>query len=109
MGNPKGVMLSHDNLSFNAKAIGERLPNMVTGNETLISFLPLSHIAAQVCELNIKIDHWKMNWNKRNCSAGYATALPNKTWRKRYANSKYPICRSLVLQASISALLACLG
>lgn len=49
VGNPKGVMLSHDNVTFNAKAIGDRLPGMVVGNETLISYLPLSHIAAQVC------------------------------------------------------------
>lgn len=41
-------MLSHDNVTWNANAIGERLPNMVTGSEVLISYLPLSHIAAQV-------------------------------------------------------------
>lgn len=43
-------MLSHDNVTWNANAIGERLPGMVVGNESLISYLPLSHIAAQVCE-----------------------------------------------------------
>lgn len=54
VGNPKGVMLSHDNVTWNAKAIGDRLPDMVVGNEILISYLPLSHIAAQV--INYIID-----------------------------------------------------
>lgn len=51
VGNPKGVMLSHDNVTFNAQAIGQRLPQMNMGNETLISYLPLSHIAAQMVDI----------------------------------------------------------
>lgn len=44
-------MLSHDNVTFNAQAIGNRLPNMSAGNECLISYLPLSHIAAQMVDI----------------------------------------------------------
>jgi long-chain-fatty-acid--CoA ligase ACSBG len=46
-GNPKGVMLSHDNLSWDALAIGSYL-QLKTGQEEIVSYLPLSHVAAQV-------------------------------------------------------------
>jgi long-chain-fatty-acid--CoA ligase ACSBG len=46
-GNPKGVMLSHDNLSWDALAIGSYL-KLKTGQEEIVSYLPLSHVAAQV-------------------------------------------------------------
>uniref|UniRef100_A0A8B9LE99 long-chain-fatty-acid--CoA ligase n=1 Tax=Astyanax mexicanus TaxID=7994 RepID=A0A8B9LE99_ASTMX len=49
-GNPKGVMLSHDNITWIANASG-----MVIGTkmkeESLVSYLPLSHVAAQVYDL----------------------------------------------------------
>jgi long-chain-fatty-acid--CoA ligase ACSBG len=46
-GNPKGVMLSHDNILFNAKTIAaEILKDIPEDVESkVVSYLPLSHIA----------------------------------------------------------------
>ena len=48
-GNPKGVMLSHDNIIWT----GQQVVDMVEANhkDHLISYLPLSHIAEQVVSL----------------------------------------------------------
>ncbi|XP_059490029.1 long-chain-fatty-acid--CoA ligase ACSBG2 [Neocloeon triangulifer] len=55
-GNPKGVMLSHDNLTWDALAIGSYL-QLRTGEEEIVSYLPLSHVAAQVVDLFITISY----------------------------------------------------
>jgi len=49
-GNPKGVMISHDNVVWTAKQVR----NLVNGTdeEHLISYLPLSHIAEQMVSLH---------------------------------------------------------
>lgn len=57
VGNPKGVMLSHDNVTFSANSLAHCLKNMVIGGETLISYLPLSHIAAQMVDIFISITY----------------------------------------------------
>ncbi len=41
-GNPKGVMLTHDNLHSNVMASSTKIP--FTGRDVMLSFLPLSHI-----------------------------------------------------------------
>lgn len=48
-GNPKGVMLSHDNVTWTA-SMAVRSVNLRVG-EISISYLPLSHIAAQVVDI----------------------------------------------------------
>ncbi|XP_053181864.1 long-chain-fatty-acid--CoA ligase ACSBG2-like [Scomber japonicus] len=53
-GNPKGVMLSHDNLTWTARAAGTMV-NLNCAEETLISYLPLSHVAAQVNDMWISM------------------------------------------------------
>ena len=45
-GPPKGVMLSHDNLSFTAKTAVDLFG--INANDRLVSYLPLSHIAEQM-------------------------------------------------------------
>ncbi|XP_050515520.1 very long-chain-fatty-acid--CoA ligase bubblegum [Diabrotica virgifera virgifera] len=55
VGNPKGVMLSHDNLTWDALVITERMGLSAGGEEVLISYLPLSHVAAQVVDIYITI------------------------------------------------------
>ncbi|KAJ1212738.1 hypothetical protein NDU88_000386 [Pleurodeles waltl] len=48
-GQPKGVMLSHDNITWTTKIFGD-----YTGkkeNENILSYLPLSHVAAQVFDI----------------------------------------------------------
>jgi long-subunit acyl-CoA synthetase (AMP-forming) len=50
-GEPKGVMLSHDNLVFAAEATIEAF--RAGSNEELLSYLPLSHIAEQLMSIHI--------------------------------------------------------
>ncbi|XP_017770616.1 PREDICTED: long-chain-fatty-acid--CoA ligase ACSBG2 [Nicrophorus vespilloides] len=52
VGNPKAVMLSHDNLTWDAMSISQRL-FLDKGCETIVSYLPLSHVAAQVVDIYI--------------------------------------------------------
>ncbi|XP_033829074.1 long-chain-fatty-acid--CoA ligase ACSBG2-like [Periophthalmus magnuspinnatus] len=49
-GNPKGVMLSHDNITWTTLAAG-KMANLNYAEEVLISYLPLSHAAAQVNDM----------------------------------------------------------
>ncbi|CAG9581427.1 unnamed protein product [Danaus chrysippus] len=51
VGPPKAVMLSHDNLTWDAFAISERCGDLKPTVDKLISFLPLSHVAAQVVDI----------------------------------------------------------
>ncbi|CAD7959097.1 unnamed protein product [Amoebophrya sp. A120] len=53
---PKGVMLSHDNLSYSGAAAcdpeyGWHRTYGSCGEERLVSYLPLSHIAGTICDL----------------------------------------------------------
>ncbi|XKL69250.1 hypothetical protein PGB90_007019 [Kerria lacca] len=50
VGIPKAVMLSHDNLIFESKVMARRV-NTKDYNFRFISFLPLSHIAAQMTDI----------------------------------------------------------
>ena len=45
-GPPKGVLLSHDNCTWTSKTMIEA-SNMLTDDERIVSYLPLSHVAAQ--------------------------------------------------------------
>ncbi|XP_045448393.1 long-chain-fatty-acid--CoA ligase ACSBG2 [Melitaea cinxia] len=51
VGQPKAVMLSHDNLTWDAFAISERVGDLRPTYDCLVSFLPLSHVAAQVVDI----------------------------------------------------------
>jgi len=42
-GNPKGVMLTHDNFYSNVKQCNEYFNELITDEDTYLSFLPLSH------------------------------------------------------------------
>ncbi|NXH22062.1 ACBG2 ligase, partial [Bucco capensis] len=52
-GQPKGVMLSHDNLTWTGAAAGccLMLMDAQEKQEVVVSYLPLSHIAAQMCDI----------------------------------------------------------
>jgi len=59
-GNPKAVMITHDNLVWTARATIDWLAMTGTGfgtagAETSISYLPLSHIAAQMLDIHFPI------------------------------------------------------
>ncbi|XP_053276057.1 long-chain-fatty-acid--CoA ligase ACSBG2 isoform X1 [Pleuronectes platessa] len=49
-GTPKGVMLSHDNLTWTAHT-ASTLVDFTYGVEVLVSYLPLSHVAAQMMDM----------------------------------------------------------
>lgn len=53
-GNAKGVMLSHDNLTYTS-TLPAKVWNIGEGKEKSLSFLPLSHVAAQVTDLYVGI------------------------------------------------------
>ncbi|MBZ4373134.1 long-chain fatty acid--CoA ligase [Corallococcus sp. AS-1-6] len=51
-GQPKGVALSHRNLAWTAKQLGDTLGFQDMEDERLVSYLPLSHIAEQIVSLH---------------------------------------------------------
>ncbi|XP_036354981.1 long-chain-fatty-acid--CoA ligase ACSBG2 isoform X4 [Octopus sinensis] len=53
-GNPKGVMISHDNLTWTAHVVQQNTP-IEFGNEFILSYLPLSHVAAQLLDIYMTI------------------------------------------------------
>ena len=53
-GPPKGVMLSHDNLTFTAKVLCDTF-QMKDNEERIVSYLPLSHVAANLTDVFVMI------------------------------------------------------
>lgn len=53
-GNPKGVMLSHDNYTWTANSVAEHLV-FDEPSPRLVSFLPLSHVAAQYSDIVLQL------------------------------------------------------
>jgi long-chain-fatty-acid--CoA ligase ACSBG len=50
-GPPKAVMLSHDNMTWVAQAVQLTYPNRMGRRNRIVSYLPLSHIAGQICDI----------------------------------------------------------
>jgi long-subunit acyl-CoA synthetase (AMP-forming) len=59
-GNPKGVMLSHDNIAWTAQQVVDAAK--IDHTDHLISYLPLSHIAEQVVSLYAPILTVATSW-----------------------------------------------
>ncbi|XP_056275346.1 long-chain-fatty-acid--CoA ligase ACSBG2-like [Pseudoliparis swirei] len=49
-GNPKGVMLSHDNVTWTVRTAAAML-DLKYAEEVMVSYLPLSHVAAQLVDM----------------------------------------------------------
>ena len=49
-GNPKAVMISHDNATWTAKMLAQHIDGLFP-TDRIISYLPLSHIAAQILDV----------------------------------------------------------
>lgn len=57
MGMPKGVMLTHDAVTYDTRAVAKLLASKTCcGYETFISYLPLNHIAAQVFDVFLGLE-----------------------------------------------------
>eukprot|EP00163_Fabomonas_tropica_P005035 TRINITY_DN1448_c0_g1_i1.p1 TRINITY_DN1448_c0_g1~~TRINITY_DN1448_c0_g1_i1.p1 ORF type:complete len:643 (+),score=268.24 TRINITY_DN1448_c0_g1_i1:47-1975(+) len=55
-GNPKAVMISHDNATWTAQAMIDWFETFqYGGDEHIISYLPLSHIAAQMADIYVPV------------------------------------------------------
>jgi long-chain acyl-CoA synthetase len=54
-GNPKGAVLSHDNLTFTSDQIAKRWKLPFAGDGSLFSFLPLCHIAEKLHSIGVGI------------------------------------------------------
>ena len=63
-GPPKGVMLTHDNLAWTADAAVRSVE--VTGDDSTLSYLPLSHIAEQLFTLHIPATLGSSTWFARS-------------------------------------------
>lgn len=50
-GAPKGVMLTHDNMIWPVRVLRDIGEDMMTNNERIVSYLPLSHSAAQMTDI----------------------------------------------------------
>lgn len=55
-GNPKGVMISHNNLYTTAKSLLSRVPKLVPGEDIYIGYLPLAHVLELMSELAYVIE-----------------------------------------------------
>eukprot|EP01006_Ploeotia_vitrea_P000517 TRINITY_DN103193_c0_g1_i1.p1 TRINITY_DN103193_c0_g1~~TRINITY_DN103193_c0_g1_i1.p1 ORF type:complete len:713 (-),score=106.75 TRINITY_DN103193_c0_g1_i1:133-2232(-) len=54
-GPPKAAMSCHDNLVFQCKAILDTLPKLTQIDNRIVSYLPLSHIAGQLCDMYLPV------------------------------------------------------
>jgi long-chain-fatty-acid--CoA ligase ACSBG len=54
-GNPKAAMISHDCIAYTSRYLPAEVPSLKRFNERLVSFLPLSHIAAQQVDMFMTI------------------------------------------------------
>lgn len=57
VGMPKAVMLSHDNLVFDTKSAAAHMQDIQVGKESFVSYLPLSHVAAQIFDVFLGLSH----------------------------------------------------
>jgi long-chain-fatty-acid--CoA ligase ACSBG len=62
-GTPKAVMITHDNITWTAHTLVDWAElNIHKGQEQLISYLPLSHIAAQMVDIHGPIHMGGCTW-----------------------------------------------
>ena len=54
-GRPKGVMITHDNITWSCKCFADTYGCFVPGTEKIVSYLPLSHIAGQMLDTFLQI------------------------------------------------------
>jgi long-chain-fatty-acid--CoA ligase ACSBG len=55
VGKPKGVMLSHDNFTWDCYSVTVHIGDLQMGKESLVSYLPLSHVAGQTVDIFVPL------------------------------------------------------
>ena len=74
-GNPKAVMISHDNIIFEARCVAREMP--MVGNdgteERILSYLPLSHVAGMMVDIvcPIVVSAFQSGWMSANFARPY--------------------------------------
>ena len=74
-GNPKAVMISHDNILYEARCVAAEMP--MVGNdgteERIISYLPLSHVAGMMVDIvcPIVVSAFQSGWMSANFARPY--------------------------------------
>ena len=63
-GNPKGVMISHDNITWTSSRLLETIGD--SPDDVIASYLPLSHIAEQIISLHCPIAMGATTWFAEN-------------------------------------------
>ena len=61
-GDPKGVMLTHENLAFTASAGLDLVGGDVREDDCIVSYLPLSHIAEQLLTIHVAVTFGYSVW-----------------------------------------------
>lgn len=77
-GNPKSVMISHDNLTWTSRVVMETNPEPFTSDDRSVSYLPLSHIAAQVwcrCSSSSRSSRYRPIHYRLSCLLAAASSI----------------------------------
>ena len=61
-GPPKAVMITHDNITWTAKTQLKTMGRPLDNNDHMISYLPLSHIAAQMLDMHCPMQRGVQVW-----------------------------------------------
>eukprot|EP01083_Nonionella_stella_P038273 104150_1 len=61
-GPPKAVMITHDNITWTANAQLKTMGRALDNNDHMISYLPLSHIAAQMLDMHCPMQRGVQIW-----------------------------------------------
>jgi len=61
-GPPKAAMITHDNFYWTAKTMVRNFKRPVGYTDHMISYLPLSHVAAQLCDIHTPMVHGCQIW-----------------------------------------------
>jgi len=61
-GNPKGVMLSHDNIIWTTKTVLNTVGIVPGNSQKIVSYLPLSHVAGQMVDIYMPLVNGGETW-----------------------------------------------
>ncbi|XP_037819883.1 LOW QUALITY PROTEIN: long-chain-fatty-acid--CoA ligase heimdall [Lucilia sericata] len=90
VGMPKGVMISHDGVLFCCHAMGKMMTSLEEAKETVVTYLPLNHIAAQLFDIFMALEYGGLIYfADRNALKGSLT----KTYSKAKVSMMFGVPR----------------